>query len=238
MAELMAEIGSRGILDGPPVSALYPSAGPDTKQFTFTHPEFFARRGLAEVPDPNVYVLVDVNAQPPPAFTDAATELATTDAELLTVGGVEMQLLTVRHHSDTFADRTIAVVSVTIDNREIQPIWHREDFVPDVFIGVNDGCRWGGNPKEFCVNRLNVPPGMPQAVADAIRVPRWWIADHFMDIQAFVELGVGGLIRSSDARFPFAYRKVALLSSDWGKYAGPAMAGATLFETVRCNEPS
>jgi hypothetical protein len=233
MVELIAEVGRRGILDGPPVSALYPSAGFDTKQFTFTHAEFFARRGLAEVPAPNVYVLVDVRAQPPPAFTDTATEIETTDTERLTVGGIEMQLLTVRHHSDTFADRTVAVVSVTIDNREIQPIWHREGFLPDFFIGVCDGCRGGGNPKQYCVNRLNVPAAMPQALADAVRVPRWWIADHFMDVQPFAELRVGEHIRSTDPRFPFAYRKVALLSSDWGRYAGPTMAGATLFETVR-----
>jgi hypothetical protein len=110
--------------------------------------------------------------------------------------------------------------------------------VPDVFIGVCYGCRWGGNPKEFCVNRLDVPPGMPQARADAIRVPQWWIADHFKDVRPIAELGVGGLIRSSDPRFPFAYRKRALLSSDWGKYAGPARAGATLFETVRRSEHS
>jgi hypothetical protein len=38
---------------------------------------------------------------------------------------------------------------------------------------------------------------------------------------------------SLDERFPFTYRKVALLSSDWGTYADDATAGATLFAVER-----
>ncbi len=135
-----------------------------------------------------------------------------------------------RYTSTTFGERNLAVITVTADHREIQPIWHRGGWLPELFIGVCDGRRWGGNPREACVNRLDVPAGMLQSMAEADRVPRWWITDHFSCAQQFAELHNGDAVESADPRFPFVYRKLALLSSEWGKYAGPALRGATLFE--------
>lgn len=230
MATLIEAIAAEGRLGEPPVTALYPSAGSDSYQYTFLHPEFLARRGIDQVPAPSVFVLVDRRDQDPPEFDDRATRIETLESEPVRAGGLEMRVDPVVHASDTFADRELTVIAVTADNRAVQPVWHREGWVSDLFIGVCDGCAFGGNPRQACVDRLDVPSRMPQAEAEAVRIPRWWVTDHFRDAKPFAELGVGEIVESIDPRFPFVFRKLALLASDWGRYGGPVMAGATMFE--------
>ncbi len=61
-------------------------------------------------------------------------------------------------------------------------------------------------------------------------MPRWWITDHFRNERPYAALRNDDYIESQDDAFPFRFKKVALLSSDWGNYADAAMRGASLFE--------
>jgi hypothetical protein len=166
-------------------------------------------------------------------FSDDSTTIETVDSEPVRAGGIDMRLARVRYTSTSFARRDLAVISIKADNRHIQPVWHREGWLPELFIGVCDGCRYGGNPSDACVNRLDVPSDMSRSEADQVRVPKWWITDHFRDVRSYGELRPGDHVESLDERFPFTYKKIALLSSDWGTYADSAMAGATLFSVER-----
>jgi hypothetical protein len=231
-ASLIEATGARSLIGDPPVTALYASAGADTRQYTFLHPEFLSRHELRNVPAPNVFVLVDHRQQPDPKFSDPATTIKTLSSEPVQASGIAMRLSHVRYTSDQFGARDFAVLTIRADNRAVQPIWHREGWIPEIFIGVCDGCRYGGNPPEFCVNRLAVPTAMPLAEAAAVPVPRWWVTDHFLDNKPFAELGRGDLVESADDRFPFKFRKLALLSSEWGGYGGSVLLGATLFEVI------
>jgi hypothetical protein len=231
MAGLIADRGSQELAGDPPVTALYASAGADTKPFTFTHPEFLARRGLSDVPAPNVFVFVDRGRQPAPGFRDVATRIETLTEESVTVGGIGMRLLSVRFTSTSLATRTLAVVAIEADNERMSAIWHREAWVPEIFIGVCDGCRSGGN--RHCVNRLEAPPGMPASLAERVPAPPWWITDHFANVRTFGGLRNGDCVESLDGGFPLRFRKRALLSSDWGTYGGSTVRGATLFSVER-----
>ena len=232
-SSLIEAIASRSLAGDPPVTALYASAGADTREYTFLHPEFLSRHELSDVPAPNVFVLVDHAKQPDPEFSDPATTIETLSSEPVQASGIAMRLSRVRYTSDQFGAREIVGLTIKADNRAVQPIWHREGWIPHIFIGVCDGCRYGGNPPEACVNRLDVPPGVPLAEAAAVQVPRWWVTDHFRDNKPFNELGPGALVESTDDRFPFKFRKLGLLSSEWGRYGGTVLPGATLFEVVR-----
>ncbi|HEX5557402.1 MAG TPA: hypothetical protein VFX13_07250, partial [Gaiellales bacterium] len=134
-----------------------------------------------------------------------------------------------RDDRDPWPPRNVVALSVGGKNREWAGRMRREDWVPDVFIGVCDGCRLGGTPRDFCVNRL-VRHGMSAGDARATRLPRWWITDHFADAQPTGQLAVGDYITSTDPDFPVRFRKRALLSSEWGHYGHGAIPGATLFQ--------
>jgi hypothetical protein len=97
-------------------------------------------------------------------------------------------------------------------------------WVPDVFIGVSDGCRWGGNPR--CVNRLTT--WGKGAEAGRVAVPKWWISDHLDDAR---EAGPG-LFESIEAGFRHHFVKRGLLATQRGHDRSPGICGATLFEVV------
>ena len=100
--------------------------------------------------------------------------------------------------------------------------------VPDLFIGVCDGCAFGGN--DHCVNRLTTW-GRRAGVVERIALPRWWIADHFTSANIPDPIPAGSVVTSSELGFPYQLRKRALLSTEWSRYGGwSALGGATLFE--------
>jgi hypothetical protein len=75
----------------------------------------------------------------------------------------------------------------------------------------------------LCVNDL---AGRGQL---ARRLPRYWLTDHFRNVQP-AHWKEGDYIESADPRFPLRFRKLALLSSAWGRYGRvTGLRGATLF---------
>ncbi len=96
-------------------------------------------------------------------------------------------------------------------------------FVPYIFIGVCDGCRFGGNDQ--CVNRLDRQAHME-------RMPEYWVTDHFENSDLGCQISRGGTVKSLDEAYNWEFEKLALLSSSWGKY-NPTLGGATLFKVNR-----
>lgn len=72
--------------------------------------------------------------------------------------------------------------------------------------------------------------GLPPQQLAKLRIPRWWITDHFFDVELCDPCPAGTLITSREPDFPWAFRKRALLSSQWGTYNERPLGGATLFE--------
>ena len=120
-SSLIEAIASRSLAGDPPVTALYASAGADTREYTFLHPEFLSRHELSDVPAPNVFVLVDHAKQPDPEFSDPATTIETLSSEPVQASGIAMRLSRVRYTSDQFGAREIVGLTIKADNRAVQP---------------------------------------------------------------------------------------------------------------------
>lgn len=234
VSDLIGSLSANGRLDRPLTVALYLSAGNDTNQFTFTHPKFLKLRDVASVPAPNVFIQVDRRPQPPAAFHDGATRITATNTAPLRVAGLRGELDRVRYESNRFGEREVLAARITADNEQMLSVLYRERLAPDVFIGVTDGCRYGGN--RHCVNRLQMPPGRPDIPRGEIPAPAFWITDHFENHHALSELRPGQHVQSKDPNFPVRFRKLALLSSAWGRYRDSTVFGATLFAVEPINE--
>jgi hypothetical protein len=226
--ELVDDVANRLRLEGRLATALYASAGTDTRAITFTGPEFFEARHVGFVPSPNLFIYIDRRKQEALHFEDASTSIKTVDEGPLTLAGALGRLLRVRFESATHGRRECVIALLREENAHIAGLVRRDGWAPDVFIGVTDGCRFGGNDGN-CVNDLRLPAGLPPSMAREVLAPRWWITDHFPNHRPFGELRNGDYLESKDPEFPMRFRKLALLSSDWGRYASPQLRGATLF---------
>jgi len=212
------------------VSALYASAGTDTRPITFTHPEFFQHHGI-EAPSPEFFVYVDRGATPPLSFDDAHTTITPDEVQDFEVGTLPARAFAATFRSDQYSDRTVHVVQLTGENEVVSAMMYRDRWVPDFFIGVADGCHaFGGN--KHCVNDLRLHGADAATVAHAA-LPRWWITDHFNSADIPNPLPAGGVVGSTDEAFPVQFRKVALLSAQWGHYGRGSIPGATLFAVER-----
>ncbi|MFN8188070.1 MAG: hypothetical protein U0R69_13455 [Gaiellales bacterium] len=220
-------------------TVLCASSGTDTCALTFTHPAFLRQRGLVGLPAVGLYVYLDRTSREVPTveFDDGLTQIRVQRAESLRVSGIEGHLLTVEWQGladsshPEYGRRRVLVALLTTQNEAAASLFRTQQWVPDLFIGVCDGCRFGGNTQ--CVNQLT-RHGVPRAQLSRVPVSRWWITDHFTDCREYPgELRNGDLVESNDADFPLRFRKVALLSSEWGRYRNsghPPLRGATLFE--------
>ncbi len=220
------------------VSAVYPCAGQDTKALTFTHPEFLQHRLIEGVPAPNTFIYIDKEKHHLD-FSDQDTEIVVSQVEGDSFYGIEAQFyqLTWRSLAPqdwlTLTERNIFAAYIVADWRCIPGLFYNINFVPDYFIGVCDGCRFGGNDE--CVNELTTR-GLSREDASKIPVSHYYITDHFIQAEIPNPCRNGDTIFSCDARFPFSFRKLALLSSDWGHYGGGGpLRGATLFQV--CKNP-
>lgn len=212
------------------VPALYASAGGDTRALVFLHPDFLRAREAAAVPAPNVFIFVDRDPQGDPSFVDGRTDLTADALERIVIAGLPGWLRKVRYTpgpEDTrgYAARSVAVIGIEASNEVVSAAMAREDWVPDVFIGVCDGCSFGGNKN--CVNDLS-RRGLDAATAARVRVPRWWVTDHFKDAE-----WSGDFVISTDRSFPFRFRRVALLTTDWGRYNWGTRPGTMVYEVAR-----
>jgi hypothetical protein len=225
IADLVAGLGA-----GPgAVTALYPSAGHDTKPFTFLGPAFLVHRGV-DMPAPEVYVYVD-HTEPRDEkaaglfFHDDRTRIRSTDVREATLRSYPVRLMRVVVKADE-GEREIAVARIRVPNELAYGLCRDQGWSPDVFIGVLDGERFGGQvPPGWCENSLRLYGSAMTAFA---RPPRWWVADHFRP--AVHHLAEGDVVRSPDPEFPVEFRKVRLLSSDWGHTT--QLFGATVFEVL------
>jgi hypothetical protein len=231
LSQIVADIRVREALEAPVITALYASAGSDTKPLTFTHPRHLADCGVSSVPSPNLFVYVDRGDDSALSFGDALTSIATVTEEPIELAGISGRLLLVHWRSETHDDRTLAVVRLRTENETLARHAWQEGWVPDLFIGVCDGCRFGGN--QHCVNKLALPRGMPESLASRVPTPRWWITDHFQGARPYGRLEPGDLVEAEDRRFPFRFKMLALLSQTWGHYRSHGIPGATLFEVER-----
>jgi hypothetical protein len=133
----------------------------------------------------------------------------------------------------TQKERRIFAAYLVTDWRSIPSVLHAVGFVPDYFIGVTDGCRFGGNKE--CVNKL-VTHGLSKGEASRIPASRYYITDHFENGLVPNTCPPGESVTSLDPNFPYSFKKLALLSGGWGTY-GPrtTLGGATLFEVCKSN---
>jgi hypothetical protein len=234
--EVLAVLGRQGLQVTGTGSCLYASAGGDGRVLSFTHPEFLVVRGAEGVPSTGLYVLLDRDT---PRDTDQLTQrmgdedttVRVCHHEEVNVHGIQGELLAVEWNSasERFSSRMLGVLMLRTENEQASPIFRAAGWVPDLFVGVCDGCSFGGN--EHCVNRLTTW-GMPTRITQTIQVPRWWITDHFAHATMPNPMCVGDVVQSVHPDFPFSFRKVALLSGAWGHYGHGPLPGATLFEVV------
>ena len=239
--EALDQIRCRGWITEEITTALYPCSGTDTKAFTFTHPAFFEHRGIVGIPAPNVFVFVDNQDpfdkhNPRFEFHDDRTRVETESFERTTVFGQAGYIFDLVWESTTspewghLSQRKLSVLFLVADWRKFPHYFRDSQWVPDVFIGVCDGCRFGGNAE--CVNELETH-GVPDSLLRSIPVPRYYITDHFRNAVEVNKLEAGDLVTSRDVRFPLRFKKMALLSTEWGHYGHGTLGGATLFEVEK-----
>jgi len=221
---------------GQPVTALYPCCGQDTKPFTFTHPDFFNHLGLANTPGPNIFIFID-KEEHKLEYNDANLTIEVAGEEtgsILGSNAVFQKIVWISSSGEEWLvqrKRNLFVAYLVGDWRRFPVVFKREGFVPDFFIGVTDGCRMGGGNPE-CVNRLSTS-GLTYEEAERVEIPRYYITDHFENATIPDPCPKGASVRSNDAEFPYVFRKLSLLSSEWGNYGyHTTLGGATLFEAI------
>jgi hypothetical protein len=211
-------------------TALYPSAGLDTRPLTFLHPSVLAARAPdAGCPAPRFFVYGDRSRAFRNGFHDGRTRITIiwrrpldADAKLY---GLEWQ-------SDCFESRRYVIAYFRSENGDLAALAHREGWTPDVFIGVCDGCAFGGNPPHLCVNRLT-RHGRSVQDARTVALPRWWVTDHFSDASVPDPFTLGSVVTSTDSQFPVRFRGHGCLSREWGGYRNwSALRGTWLFEVA------
>lgn len=212
-------------------TALYVSAGSDTMPFSFLSEAFLARRGVAML-SPDAYVFVDREKAPGRlGYADKRTAVETSSIRKVSVGGHPAAVLDVLWRDlETGDERHVPVARIRASNQDAFGICQRDGWTPETVVAVCDGCAHGfqdpleGRGGFRCENDLD---DETTALAFLPGTPRWWITDHFRPMGGSVRPGEGFASRA----FPVGFRKVALLSSDWGHPWEP-LNGATAFEVT------
>lgn len=229
-----------------PVVALYASAGNDTRALSFMHPQYLNKHVNEDIIAPNIFVYVDTSyalaklqdgtVEARIDYRDEYTVIETIADRELTICGWPSRVSRVWWKSylqpDRSSDRSSWVVFIRAPNREVFHQCRHELWAPDFFVGVTDGCRMGGN--DTCVNELS---NRQVSLLQSSVLPQYWITDHFQNFKLVDSNGcetkqsrIGETVESSEPSFPVNFRKLALLSSDWGRYGrGDVFGGATLF---------
>lgn len=233
-ASVMRSDAIRNWVGAPVVTAVYASSGRDTFALVLTHPDFYASRGVDPASAPNVFVYLDRAPQRDPEFNDGQTRVSVIESQDVTISGLRGRVLLTRYEAGPqdergYPPRQMVVVALEAANETANVRMQSESWVPDVFIGVCDGCRFGGN--DHCVNELT-NHGMPPEVTARISLPTWWITDHFGKART----ETGAVYDSTEPGFPVRFEKVALLSMEWGRYGGGTLPGATVFRVVSVGE--
>ena len=221
-------------------TAVYACAGTDTKAFTFTHPDFYKHLGIKRVPSPNLFIYIDSRRNSELSFEDDATRISFVEEikkqKIFDNAGIYRLYWESKKPKKWGAlrPRDLAIIYISADWRDCAQLFRKENFVPDTFIGVTDGCRWGGNPE--CVNLLAMK-GVSPDVLKKIPVSKYYITDHFENARIPNPMPKGSYVRSNEEDFPLRFKKIAFLSSEWGNYADKRFGGTTLFavQSIRQN---
>lgn len=223
---------------------VYPCSGLDWMAITFTEKNFLEHVTKGEVVFANsdTYVFIDKQADrfyeelqgKDIAYEDKYTLIKINSCQEIKAGTLPSYLLNITWKSlkkpkwseSDLPDRSIKIILVCAHWKQFAMLLQTHRIAPYIGIGVTDGDAFGGNDE--CVNSLSAPRGMS---AKDVTVSRYWISDHFCCAAIPDQLKTGEYITSRDEHFPFKFRKLALLSSDWGNYGhNTTLGGATLFE--------
>jgi hypothetical protein len=222
LADAAREAQRRGWISSGFRSALYASAGQCTKAPVYLRPEVLTERGLTDVRVPEFMVYADKD-QPfdSQSFAlsfddDDRTMVETVEVVPIASFGVPARLLRVHVASDRFPDRQVAVLRLKIENEDLAILAIAEDWSPEWFIGICDGCAgYGGNMEcdgaSHCENEIE-----DYGVSIPLRLGvRYWVTDHFSSSAGRFGLPSeepeGTLDLPSGARL----RQVAFLTSHW-----------------------
>lgn len=217
MALVEAErlVMERGWIAVPLSRAFYASAGRDTRPLTLLHPSFLEAQGAAQVPPPNFFVFVDYQSpgdedRVPLVFDDVATQITTSEVLPVRIGAHPARLLRCRLESEILGNRDFAVLRIRAKNEQLLSVAESEQWSPEIFIAVNDGCTgFGGNHR--CENSFNPDWSLP------IRLnPRFWVTDHFADPALNDQDPADGeVITATAGSYAVALTQVAFLSVLW-----------------------
>ena len=217
------------------VSALYVSAGDDTKALTFTHPAFLERQAGHSMERIGFYVYVDKEEQhdAPLAFDDGRTRITTVEQRPHPVHDFEASLLRVSYESADLPSRELAVLRVLADNESFAQAALTEQWRAVCFIGVCDGCG-GFGKNDRCENQFEDPS---TSIPLRLNYP-WWVTDHLpgSTAQGGDDPQNGDEILSSSPDFGARLTQVAFLSTNWRSNIGKESrlyGGARLFELIR-----
>lgn len=212
-------------------TALYVSAGNDTKALTFLHPDYVRNKGVNNFPDIGFYIFVDKKCTNPFAFNDGKTEIHIVSEHIEDIGIHPCTVFHLKFKSNVLSEKEFIIISINCHNKDFINTY---EFLPDVFIGVCDGCAMGGN--RGCENNLN-PKSLHDKYIGNINfaLPDWYVSDHFTQSRIVKTSGEFKVI-SVAPDFPFEFEKLAKLTNHtiWGYYGSwTEIGGATIFKVIR-----
>ncbi|MFP4477654.1 MAG: hypothetical protein ACLFOY_18995 [Desulfatibacillaceae bacterium] len=220
-------------------TALYPCAGIDLLAVARTRPEHYAALDVKGAPSPDVFLYVDT-ADPIEGgnrfgFEDDFCRIGHAGLLSGALGGhpcheVHLNVESGARGGEEKAGFTVVLLCVTASHQEFADVVDSEGFLPDMFIGVTDGCILGGN--KSCVNQLVLRQEHQKTYKDRC-MPGWYVTDHFRNCLPMKNPVPGTVVRSTEPAFPHAFELVARLDSGWGEYSRHSpLKGATLFRCV------
>lgn len=225
--------------EAPTAEALYVSSGTDCKALTFTHPSFLARQLGREIEPPKFFVYVDNGVDPAESslsFDDGRTEIRTVEQESCELHGFTAQLARVRMRSPELDSEKgaelrpgdLAVLRVRADNEEFAQAAIAEEWWPSYFIGVCDGCNYGGNSR--CENQIHDPES---SIPLRLKIPAW-ITDHLpgSTLKWADDPENGEEIQPAGEELPYSIHQAAFLNTKWRSSfftRGRLRGGARLF---------
>ena len=179
ITDLAASLVERGWLPRDHTACLYVSACSDTRPLTYLGPDALDRIDprLGKAPDLFVYLDKEHPKRDPSPFGfrsdgHSAVEMVG-EKEYTELFDCRTELQLVRVESLEFGDRLATVLRIEIENERFAEAAFAEEWKADWFVGVCDGCAFGGNSR--CENQIWDPSNSIPLRLGA----RYWVTDHF-----------------------------------------------------------
>ncbi len=199
LSEVEARLSNTDLLGEGFVSALYVSAGRDTKPLTFLHSEHLERKSGRKLLGPDFFIYVDANSietgiAESLSFEDDenATQIRATDLGQADLGDTQGRLLSIKWKSGLYSPRDYVIWVLSCSNDWFTRFALGEGWRPTWFIGVGDACPWQvGDTGEYgqpCVNSLR-----DTSVSIPIQLgTKFWVTDHVVEARLNGEKLLGG----------------------------------------------